>query len=417
MEHLRKVLVVEDEATLRMSMVRGLAKLEGVHISAASCTREAKEELNRSAPDLLISDLDLPDGSGLEVVAEAERLGLRVPVVFISAFLGRFRSRLPQRPDVQVYEKPVSLERLRALVEERLGPPVEGMPTSPFGVPDYVQLASLGRYSVVIGVHSSAAEGQILVHRGELWHAHDQAGEGVGAFRRLAFAQPARVTCRTLGKNELPVRTIDGSAESVLLEAARAFDEEAPADPPPQPAAPAPASAPAPSSSRAGLTPVSAAATPSALASGASTGAAPPPTQRRSVPPPLPRTASRSPSGAAIPPAQRSDPSAPPKAPPGVWQDARSEDMPRTQPAPAAARAPSSEPEALRRVAPRSSDALVTGMLQERFDAAFDRGVDALLAKDFSAAYAAFAEAEMLRPDDRRVVANLTRLRAMGVLS
>jgi CheY-like chemotaxis protein len=393
MEHVRKVLVVEDEATLRLSMVRGLAKLEGVQVAAASCTREAKEELTRGAPDLLISDLDLPDGSGLEVVAEAERLGLRVPVVFISAFLGRFRSRIPQRADVQVYEKPVSLERLRALVEERLGPRVEGMPTSPFGVPDYVQLASLGRYSVVIEVHSAGAAGQILVHRGELWHARDAAGEGIAAFRRLAFQQPARVTCRTLGKHELPARTMDGSAESVLLDAARAFDE-GPQDAPAQEAPPAKPTPP----------PV------------ATVAASAPPPRPRGLPPPPAVVAGGSPRGASIPPVLRRAPSTPPKAPPGVWQDAQA-DAPSVPPAARVAPVPASEPETLCPNPVVRGDALVSELLQQRFDAAFERGVDALLTKDFSAAYAAFAEAEMLRPDDRRVAANLTRLRALGVLS
>ena len=48
------------------------------------------------------------------------------------------------------------------------------------------------------------------------------------------------------------------------------------------------------------------------------------------------------------------------------------------------------------------------------FDELFERGVDALLAKDYARALAAFREANELSPDDRRVVANLTRLKEMG---
>jgi hypothetical protein len=40
--------------------------------------------------------------------------------------------------------------------------------------------------------------------------------------------------------------------------------------------------------------------------------------------------------------------------------------------------------------------------------------VDALLAKDYPKALAAFREASVARPDDRRVIANLERLKAMG---
>ncbi|MFO0664219.1 MAG: hypothetical protein U0174_09710 [Polyangiaceae bacterium] len=48
------------------------------------------------------------------------------------------------------------------------------------------------------------------------------------------------------------------------------------------------------------------------------------------------------------------------------------------------------------------------------FEEAFERGVDALLGKDYPLALSAFREASELLPDDRRVVANLARLRDMG---
>ncbi|CAN0585800.1 unnamed protein product, partial [Laminaria digitata] len=49
------------------------------------------------------------------------------------------------------------------------------------------------------------------------------------------------------------------------------------------------------------------------------------------------------------------------------------------------------------------------------FDALFDEGVDALLRKDYSEAYAAFRAADQIRPDDRLVTANLQRLASLGV--
>jgi alpha-galactosidase/6-phospho-beta-glucosidase family protein len=48
------------------------------------------------------------------------------------------------------------------------------------------------------------------------------------------------------------------------------------------------------------------------------------------------------------------------------------------------------------------------------FDELYDRGVDALLAKDYRAAFLAFLDANQMRPEDRRVLANLQRLRDMG---
>jgi Flp pilus assembly protein TadD len=48
------------------------------------------------------------------------------------------------------------------------------------------------------------------------------------------------------------------------------------------------------------------------------------------------------------------------------------------------------------------------------FERAYDDAVQALLAKDYEAAYRHFLEAQYHEPDDRRVRANLERLLALG---
>lgn len=302
MDARRLLLLVEDEQTLRQTTARGLAKLGTVEVFEAATVREAKQLLDRRTPALVISDLDLPDGSGLEVLNEIDRRALRVPVLFVSAFLGKYRSRLPSRSDIEVFEKPITLEQLRRLVEDRLGVGVAS-DTSPFTAADYVQLAAMGHHSVVIELRSATIRGRVIVNAGELWSAGDTRGHGADAFRRLAFATDVQVTCRTLAKHDLPTRDIvGGSAESLLLDAARELDE----------------------ASRSGPAHEAAAA-----------------------------------------------PEAP--APP---------------------------------VPSRTKD--------DGFAAAFEDGVDALLSKDYARAYQSFVTASQIVPDDRRVIANLQRLRAMG---
>ncbi len=217
----RSILLVEDEHTLRLSMVRGLSKLDGIAIRDAGTLREAKRLIGAHAPDLVISDLDLPDGSGIEVAAELEKLGMHAPIVFVSAYVDKFRHRLPTRGDIEVYEKPVGLDRLRAMVEEKL---TMG-PRSPFAVTDYVQLASMGGHSVAIEVWSPAERGRIVIVGGDLWSAEDGLGTGLEALRRMVFLGGTHVACRTLRKGETTTRNIEGPAESVLLDLAREHDE------------------------------------------------------------------------------------------------------------------------------------------------------------------------------------------------
>jgi CheY-like chemotaxis protein len=218
------VLVVEDEPVLRASMVRGLSKLPGIEIVDAGTVRDARELMRAYPPALVISDLDLPDGSGVEVASELERMGRRVPVVFVTAYLGRYRTKVPERPNFEIHEKPLALDRLRRIISGHLG--ALESESHPFGLVDYVQLAGMGRRSVVIDVRGHLRGiGRVVIRDGELWSASDEQGRGLEAFRRLAFLQNATIACRAAQEAEHVPRDVQGSAESVLLDVLREYDE------------------------------------------------------------------------------------------------------------------------------------------------------------------------------------------------
>ena len=64
------VLVVEDEPGVRSSLVELIAEL-GYDVSAAGSVADALDALKRP-PDVCVTDLGLPDGSGLDVVRAAK---------------------------------------------------------------------------------------------------------------------------------------------------------------------------------------------------------------------------------------------------------------------------------------------------------------------------------------------------------
>lgn len=65
------VLVVEDDADLSAVLTTLLAG-DGLRVSAAATVASATAHLARELPDVLVLDLELPDGSGLEVLAALE---------------------------------------------------------------------------------------------------------------------------------------------------------------------------------------------------------------------------------------------------------------------------------------------------------------------------------------------------------
>lgn len=222
-----RILVIEDEGVLRGAMVRGLAKLPGIEVADAGDLTEALISIDQQAPELILSDLDLPDRSGIELIGELAARGLSIPIVFISAYLEAYGARIPPHAGVRVLEKPVGLEELRALVLEQLSGTDSPDATSPFSAVDYLQLAGMGGHSVEISVTGPGAQGgSIFVQRGQVWHAEDADGEGREALTRLVNLKPARAACHT-SKGSPARRTVEGRWEELVLEAARCADESA----------------------------------------------------------------------------------------------------------------------------------------------------------------------------------------------
>lgn len=111
------------------------------------------------------------------------------------------------------------------IAPNELSPPVSpSRAISPFEVADYVQLAGLSRRSVVIEVALASGLGRIVIRSGHLVAAFDAEGEGVEAFRRLALATQVPVACRPVAASEDQVN-IDETCEAMLLEVARELDE------------------------------------------------------------------------------------------------------------------------------------------------------------------------------------------------
>lgn len=227
------VLIVEDEPVLRASMARGLAKVPGLEVVDAGTMAEAEKLLVAMRPKLLVSDLDLPDGTGIELLAVMERIGLRIPTIFVSAYVQRFQAQLRRHPSVEVREKPLPLATLRELVATYLGTDEGGasLGPPPFTLVDYVQLAAMGRRSVHMELRRSGQRvGEVVVRLGEAWHAEDLEGRGVEAFRRLVALPDATIACHGIAAVP-PLRTLEGPCEALLLDALARIDEAHGAEP------------------------------------------------------------------------------------------------------------------------------------------------------------------------------------------
>lgn len=78
-----RVLVVEDDREIRALMQSSLS-VEGFEVQTAVTLSEASALLHHSPPDVIVLDLGLPDGDGVQLVREA-RARHSLPIIVVSA--------------------------------------------------------------------------------------------------------------------------------------------------------------------------------------------------------------------------------------------------------------------------------------------------------------------------------------------
>ncbi|TJZ71696.1 sigma-54-dependent transcriptional regulator [Chitiniphilus eburneus] len=116
----RRVLVVDDEVDLAELLELTLIKM-GLDVETAYCVADAKALLGRTRYDLVLTDMRMPDGEGLELVEFVQAQRLDIPVAVITAYGSMQNAVNALKAGAFDYlAKPVSLEQLRTLVKSAL---------------------------------------------------------------------------------------------------------------------------------------------------------------------------------------------------------------------------------------------------------------------------------------------------------
>jgi DNA-binding response OmpR family regulator len=79
-----KILIIEDDKTLRESMVQYLAH-QGFVCEAVNDFKAGKERVNEFVYDCIVVDIGLPYGSGLDIVKELKYMESKAGIIIVSA--------------------------------------------------------------------------------------------------------------------------------------------------------------------------------------------------------------------------------------------------------------------------------------------------------------------------------------------
>jgi len=82
----KHILIVDDEAVIRELLESYLVQ-NGYRVTAAPSAQEAETVAGRDKPDLVITDLQLEDSDGLEMVARLKALLPDTPMILLTGVL------------------------------------------------------------------------------------------------------------------------------------------------------------------------------------------------------------------------------------------------------------------------------------------------------------------------------------------
>jgi len=116
----RKLLIVDDEQSL-LDLLEILFQDQGHKVLTARSMAEAREILHKTRPDLVLCDIMMPDGNGLDLLAEIRQQDDPPPVLMMTAYTSTRSAIEATKLGAYYYiSKPFDNEDLKVLVEKAL---------------------------------------------------------------------------------------------------------------------------------------------------------------------------------------------------------------------------------------------------------------------------------------------------------
>ncbi|GAA0419334.1 two-component system response regulator PilR [Cocleimonas flava] len=192
----QRVLVIDDEPDIRELLELTLLRM-GLETATAGTVKDGLLEIQNFQPDLCLTDMKLPDGTGFDIVRYIQREHSHVPVAVITAF-GSMEGAVEalKAGAYDFVSKPVDLAKLRDLVQTALKLSQKGGPDASSGNAEYdagsnpiigespaiellkKTIAKLARSQAPVFIHGASGTGKELVAK----QIHLQSPRSSGAF-------------------------------------------------------------------------------------------------------------------------------------------------------------------------------------------------------------------------------------------
>lgn len=108
-----RILVVDDEESMR-GLIEDVLALEGYQVLTAGSVSEARTVIGTHCLDTIVTDVRMPDGSGIDVIRDARKRQPALPAVVVTAYPGRDHVGIAEDLGVHSFiTKPFTTQQLR----------------------------------------------------------------------------------------------------------------------------------------------------------------------------------------------------------------------------------------------------------------------------------------------------------------
>lgn len=225
---MKNILLVDDETNFLLSLADMLKVSENnFAIETAANGKEASDIVDKGKIDLVVTDLNMPEMDGFELMAHISQVAPDTPVIAMTAYgTPEMESRLNNMGAFQYIEKPIDFDSLLHMINEGLKSGSTKGHVAGISLPSFMQLLELDKKTCTLHIKSAKASGTMFFNQGELLSA--TTGKLTGqdaAFDIINWGNPEIEI-----ENSCNIKTADRDIEVplgfLLIESARMKDEQ-----------------------------------------------------------------------------------------------------------------------------------------------------------------------------------------------
>lgn len=221
---MKKILIVDDEEDMLWTLGNSLCH-DGFQadILTAASGEEALGILDKTAVDLVVTDINMPGMNGIELLVEIKNRRLEAGVIVMTAYPSRqVKTDALLHGGLHFVEKPFDIRKLRQSIAHALSGNLFRGPVSGIQLADIIQINCLANATSSLRIKAPEGAGLIYTVAGKIVHALCDDLTGEEAFHRImAFTGG---TIENIKIEAVPETTITRGVEPLLIEATRRIE-------------------------------------------------------------------------------------------------------------------------------------------------------------------------------------------------